>query len=169
MATLTLGTKAIWGMSVKITVRAVSERQPEDNLMENLDRRTALALALAAASAAALGETAAAQTMEAGKDTTLAPGVVQRVYSEGSSIIPGFKGVSMRDFIMQPGSKTPDNPMKNAMVCHMTEGELRLIKDGKEVVVKKNHVWTCNTASREQIFNDTNTVAVMRIIDLMPA
>jgi len=61
--------------------------------------------------------------MTAGKDTTLAPGVVQRAYGESPAIIPGFKSVSMRDIIIQPGSKAGDNPMKNAMVCHITEGE----------------------------------------------
>ena len=73
----------------------------------------------------------------------------------------------MRDIIMQPGSKTANNPMKNAMVCHITEGELRLVQDGKTFTAKKNQVWTCAKSTKEQAFNDGNVVAVMRITDLM--
>lgn len=84
------------------------------------------------------------------------------------ALIPAYKTVSMRDFIMQPGSKTaPDNAMKNDMVCHVTEGELRLIQDGKTFVAKKNHVWTCAKGTVEQAFNDGNVLAVMRVTDLM--
>ena len=134
--------------------------------MDKLDRRTALTFGLAAA-AAAVVRPAAAQTMDVGKDTTVAPGVVQRVYGEGPAMIPGFKTVSMRDIIMQPGSKSADNPMKNAMVCHITEGELRLVQDGKTFTAKKNQVWTCDKGTKEQAFNDGKVVGIMRITDLM--
>jgi len=56
---------------------------------------------------------------------------VVRAYGESPSLIPGFKTVSMRDVIMQPGSKTAGPPMMNAMVCHIAEGELRIEQDGK--------------------------------------
>jgi hypothetical protein len=56
--------------------------------------------------------------------------------------------------------------MANAMVCHITEGELRVEQDGKAVTAKKNYVWTCNKDTREQVFNDGTTVAIMRITDL---
>jgi hypothetical protein len=137
--------------------------------MDKLDRRSTLAFfGLFAASTAGLKPAAAqAMDMTAGKDTTLAPGVVQRVYGEGPAIIPGLKSVSMRDIIMQPGSKTGDNTMKNAMVCHITEGELRLVQDGKTFTAKKNHVWTCDKNTKEQAFNDGNVVAIMRITDLI--
>ena len=136
--------------------------------MNTLSRRSALAFGLVAA-AAAVAKPAASQTMDmtAGKDTTLAPGVVQRAYGESPAIIPGFKSVSMRDIIIQPGSKTGDNPMKNAMVCHITEGELRIVQDGKTFTAKKNYVWTCGKDTREQAFNDGKVVGVMRITDLM--
>jgi hypothetical protein len=42
-------------------------------------------------------------------------------------MIPGFKTVSMRDIIMQPGSNTMGPPMPNPMVCHILEGEMRLV------------------------------------------
>jgi hypothetical protein len=112
---------------------------------------------------------AVAQTTDAltGKDTSPWPGVVVRAYSESLSIIPGFKTVSMRDIIMQPGSKTMGPPMPNAMVCHILEGEMRIDQDGKVFTAKKNFCWTCNKDTKEQAFNDGNVVAVMRITDLM--
>jgi hypothetical protein len=66
--------------------------------MNKFDRRSTLAIGLAAVSAAVI-KPAAAQTTDY-KDTTPAPGVVVRAYSgETPSIIPGFKTVSMRDVI----------------------------------------------------------------------
>jgi hypothetical protein len=131
-----------------------------------LDRRSALAIGLAAASTAVV-KPAASQGMGAVKETSPWPGVVVRSYSETPAIIPGFKTVSLRDVVMQPGSKTAGPPMPNAMVCHITEGELRIEQDGKTFTAKKNFVWTCNKETKEQAFNDGNVVAVMRITDLM--
>jgi len=133
--------------------------------MTQVDRRSALAIGLAAASAAMV-KPAAAQTTNY-KDTTVAPGVVNRVYGEGPSIIPGFKTVSLRDIIIQPGSKTPENQvMMNAMICHITEGELRVVQDGKTFTAKKDFVWTCNKDTIEHSANDGRVVAIMRITDL---
>jgi hypothetical protein len=74
--------------------------------------------------------------------------------------------VSMRDMIVQPGSKAMSPPMMNAMVCHITEGELRVEQEGKTFTARKNFVWTCNKGTREQVFNAGSVVATMRIIDL---
>ena len=134
--------------------------------MQNVNRRSAVALGLAAASAAIV-KPAAAQTTDY-KDATPWPGVVVRAYGgETPSIIPGFKTVSMRDIIMQPGSKTMGPPMENAMVCHITEGELQIDQEGKPFTAKKNFVWTCNKNTKEQASNASNAVAIMRITDLM--
>ena len=135
--------------------------------MKNVDRRSALALGLAAASAAIV-KPAAAQAPDAlaGKDTSPWPGVVVRAYGESPAMIPGFKTVSMRDIIMQPGSKTAGPPMPNPMVCHILEGEMRLEQDGKSFTAKKNFAWTCNKGTKEIAFNDSQAVAIMRITDL---
>jgi len=135
--------------------------------MTKLDRRSALTIGLAAA-AAGVVKPAASQTTQplAGKDTTPWPGVVLRAYGETPSIIPGFKTVSMLDVIMQPGSKTAGPPMMDAMVCHITEGELRIEQEGKTFTAKKNFVWTCNKGTNEQAFNDGNVVGIMRITEL---
>ena len=133
--------------------------------MTKVDRRSALAIGLAGASAA-LVKPAAAQTTDH-KDTTVAPGVVNRVYGEGPSIIPGFKTVALRDIIIQPGSKTPENQvMMNAMICHITEGELRVVQDGKTFTAKRDFVWTCNKDTKEHSANDGGVVAIMRVTDL---
>ena len=134
--------------------------------MTKIDRRSALAIGLAAASAGMVNPAAAQHTDAVSKDTTPWPGVVVRVYGETPDIIPGFKSVRMRDVIMQPGSKTAGPPMENAMVCHITEGELRIEQEGKTFTAKKNFVWTCNKDTKEQAFNDGNVVAIMRITDL---
>ena len=134
--------------------------------MDKLNRRSALAIGLAAASTAMV-KSAASQTMDTSKDTSPWPGVVVRSYGENPSLIPGFKTVSMRDIIMQPGSKTAGPPMPNAMVCHVTEGELQIDQDGKTFTAKKNFVWTCNKDTKEIAHNNGTVVATMRITDLM--
>lgn len=136
--------------------------------MKKVDRRAALKIAFAAASAAAVTP-AAAQTTDAlaGKDTTpWGPGVTIRTYGEAPSLIPGYKTVSMRDIIVQPGSKTQAPPMMNPMVCHILDGELRIEQEGKTFTAKKNYAWTCNKDTKEQAFNDSQAVAIMRITDL---
>ena len=134
--------------------------------MQKVNRRSAVALGLAAVSAAVV-KPAASQTTDY-KDTTPWPGVVVREYSgETPSIIPGFKTISMRDLIIQPGSKTAGPPMMNAMICHITEGELQVEQEGKTFTAKKNFVWTCNKSTKEQSSNVGNAVAIMRITDLM--
>jgi hypothetical protein len=136
-------------------------------MKKKVDRRSALALGFAAASAV-VAKRAMAQPADslAGKDTSPWPGVTVRSYGETPSLIPGFKTVSMRDVIMQPGSKTDAPPMMNPMVCHILEGEMRIDQEGKSWVAKKNYVWTCNKDTKEQAFNEGNAVAVMRITDL---
>jgi quercetin dioxygenase-like cupin family protein len=76
--------------------------------------------------------------------------------------------VKLRDVVIQPGAKTPDNVMKNDMVCHMTEGELSVVQNKNKFTVKKGDVWTCAKAdTTEGTQNTGNAVAIMRIIDLM--
>jgi hypothetical protein len=135
--------------------------------MQNIDRRLALSLGLAVAATSVLGNSAEAQTSPGTIETSPSPGVVVRTYGEERSLIPNFKTVVMRDVILQPGAQTKeDTEMMNAMVCHITEGELRVVQDGKPFTAKKNYVWTCNTGTKEHVVNDSNAVAIMRITDL---
>jgi hypothetical protein len=137
--------------------------------MEKVSRRSAVALGFAATSMA-VAQTAAAQSTDplAGNDASPAPGLVVRTFGEERSLIPGFTTVSMRDIILQPGAKTEENAvMMNAMICHIPEGELRVVQDGKTFTAKKDYAWTCNKGTMEHVVNDSNAVAVMRILDLM--
>ena len=128
-------------------------------------RRSALTMGLAAASAIVV-KPAASQTVDY-KETAREPGVVSRAYGESPAMIPGYKTVSLRDVIVQPGAKTKEgNVMSNAMVCHITEGELQVVQDGKTYTAKKNYVWTCNKGQTEQVINNGKVVGIMRITDL---
>jgi hypothetical protein len=57
--------------------------------------------------------------------------------------------------------------MMNAMICHIPEGELRVVQEGQTFTAKKNYAWTCNKGTVEHVVNDSDAVAVMRILDLM--
>ena len=60
--------------------------------------------------------------------------------------------------------------MMNDMLCHMTEGELAVVQNDKQFTVKKGDVWTCAKGiTTEGTQNKGNTVAIMRIIDLLTA
>ena len=104
--------------------------------MENMDRRLVLGLGLAA-STLALPTAAAAQTYGPDEGKEVGPGVRVVELGNRDSVIPAYKMVKLRDVVIQPGAKTPDNVMKNDMVCHMTEGELAVVQNGKEFSVEK--------------------------------
>lgn len=138
--------------------------------MEAINRRSTIALGLTAAATPliAWATPAAAQTSGSDEGKELAPGVREITHGERASVIPAYAMVKLRDFVIQPGAKTPDNMMTNDMLCHMTEGELSVVQNEKKFTVKKGDVWTCakgNTTEGTQ--NTSSAVAIMRIIDLM--
>lgn len=135
--------------------------------MKSLNRRSTLALGLGAAAILVAGKTTPGEA--AVEETTVAKGVTLRKLGEGPAMIPGYKKVSLRDIVVQPGaSSAPNSVMKNPMVCHVTKGELQVVQDGKEWVAKKNNVWTCNTGTMEHVINKGKSEAIMRITDLLP-
>ncbi len=138
--------------------------------MEAINRRSTLALGLTVvASPLVAGATpAAAQTYGPDEGEEVAPGVRVVALGERASVIPAYKMVKLRDVVIQPGGKTPDNVMKNDMLCHMTEGELSVVQNEKKFTVKKGDVWTCaNADTTEGTQNTSSAVAIMRVIDLM--
>ena len=139
--------------------------------MEDMDRRSALALGVAAAAAGlTLSRPAAAQTYGPTEGKELAPGVRLITLGERESMVPNYSKVRMRDMVIQPGAGTPDNEMVNDMVCHLTEGELTVRQNGKQFTAKKGDVWSCGTGvNTEGTKNEGNAVAIMRIIDLLKA
>jgi len=136
--------------------------------MPDIDRRSALAISLAGLSGLVLPEQAAGQTYGPTEGKELTQGVRQIDLGERDSVIPAYKKVRLRDIVLQPGAKTPDNAMMNDMLCHMTEGELAVVQNDKQFTVKKGDVWTCAKGiTTEGTQNKTNAVAIMRIIDLL--
>jgi quercetin dioxygenase-like cupin family protein len=136
--------------------------------MLDIDRRSALAIGIAGLSGLVLPEQAAAQTYGPNEGKELTQGVRQIDLGERESLIPAYKKVRLRDIVLQPGGRTPDNAMMNDMLCHMTEGELAVVQNDKQFTVKKGDVWTCAKGiTTEGTQNKSNAVAIMRIIDLL--
>jgi hypothetical protein len=126
------------------------------------DRRALLRLGLARASAVILSTEG---RMLAGKAT----GVERKVLKEVASNIPGYAKIRVRDMIFQPGASTPTNTMQNDMVCETTEGTLEATKDGHTFTAPTGTLWTCRKGSTELTANKGTTVAIMHVIDLLPA
>jgi len=134
----------------------------EQRTMKQVNRRSALSVGLAAMAAFVAAASAYAQRQ-------LPPGISLQAWGKRESMIPGYKTVSMRDLVYQPGAKTSNPSMPNDMVCHVPEGELRVKQsDGMEFVAKKGDVWTCKKGIGEDLENVGSTVAIMRIVDLLP-
>src|SRR5688572_24522389 len=140
--------------------------------MEDMNRRSALFIGLTVGAIPALtfATPAAAQTYGPDEGEEVGPGVRVVALGERESVIPAYKMVKLRDVVIQPGAKTPDNVMKNDMVCHMTEGELSVVQNANTFTVKKGDVWACaKDDTTEGTQNMGDAVAIMRIIDLMTA
>ena len=135
--------------------------------MSKIGRRPALALGLVAAATPMMTGNVAAQMDNAAEGNEVAPGVREVALGKGDSMLPGYKTVSMVDVVIQPGAYVPKDIMKNDMVCHVAEGELRVVQNAEQFWLKKGDVWTCAKGTTETTFNDGNAVAVMRVIDLL--
>ena len=95
-------------------------------------------------------------------------GVERKILKTIDSMIPGFKKVQIRDVVYQAGSRSK-NTMKNAMVCECATGSLEIIQDNdKPMMMKKGDFWTCNVGTVEETINKGKSVAVMRVVDLLP-
>jgi uncharacterized cupin superfamily protein len=99
----------------------------------------------------------------------IAPGVRRVDLTKRESEIPAYVTVSMRDNVYQPGSKSDNPAMPNDMVCHCLEGELQISQGpGKQFVAKTGDVWSCKKGMPEATENKGSTIAIMRVIDLIP-
>jgi quercetin dioxygenase-like cupin family protein len=135
----------------------------------DIDRRSMLGLGVVT-STLVFPAMATAQTYGPTEGKGLAPGVIQVDLGERDSLIPAYKKIRMRDIIIAAGAKTPEREMMNDMLCHMTEGELAVVQNQKAFTVKKGDVWSCAKGlNTEGTQNKSNAVAIMRIIDLLPA
>jgi quercetin dioxygenase-like cupin family protein len=140
--------------------------------MEDIDRRSALAIGLATAATwpALLTPTLAfAQRYRPDEGREIAPGVRRVELTKRASEIPGYATVSMRDMVYQPGAKSENPTMANDMVCHCLEGELQVSQGpDKTFVAKTGDVWSCKKGMPEADANNGSTIAIMRVIDLIP-
>jgi quercetin dioxygenase-like cupin family protein len=136
--------------------------------MNNMNRRSALALSLAATSAVVVTRSVTAQPYTPTQGTEIAPGVRRVDLTKRESMIPNYKTVSMRDVVYQPNAKSSNPAMANDMVCHCLEGELKVNQGpGKDFVAKKGDVWSCNKGLPENNENTGSGIAIMRVIDLV--
>lgn len=140
--------------------------------MDAMDRRSALALGAATAAAlpALLSATqASAQRYRPDEGREIAPGVRRIDLTKRASAIPAYATVAMRDVVYQPGAKTDNPAMPNDMVCHCLEGELEVTQADKRFTAKAGDVWSCRKGMGEGNVNKGAAVAIMRVIDLIPA
>jgi quercetin dioxygenase-like cupin family protein len=140
--------------------------------MEHMDRRAALAFGFATAAilpAVFTPTPAAAQRYRPDEGREIAPGVRRIDLTKRASEIPSYATVSMRDMVYQPGAKSESPAMPNDMVCHCLEGELQVSQGpGKQFVAKTGDVWSCMKGMPEADANTGSTIAIMRVIDLLP-
>jgi hypothetical protein len=97
------------------------------------------------------------------------PGVDRKVRKEVDAHIPGSANIRIRDVIVQPGASTPVMTMDHDMVCETTEGTLEATKDGQPFPAPQGPVWTCRKGGTDMTTNQGSTVAIMHVIDRLPA
>jgi hypothetical protein len=51
-------------------------------------------------------------------------------------------------------------------VQRVLDAPVPAVQDEKTFTAKKNYAWTCNKGTVEHVVNDSDAVAVMRILDL---
>jgi len=131
----------------------------------NIKRREVMVAGLAGASALLVGKggSAYAQPIEE-------KGKVERkeLKKPVESMIPGFPKVRLREVTYQPGASTKAK-MQNAMVCECTQGTLEVMQDDMTFTAKKGDIWTCKVGMVEGTANKGQTLATMRVFDLLSA
>lgn len=140
--------------------------------MEDLNRRSAMALGLtmaAATSLVALPRRAAAEMYGPEEGKEYHPGVRVVTLGKRDSMISAYKQIQLSDTVFQPGSTWPDEPMPNDMVCTVIEGELEITQGDMTFTCKDGDVYSCGKGTHESATNKGSTAAVMRVIDLLPA
>ena len=140
--------------------------------MEDVTRRSTLALGLTAASAPllAFARPAAAQEYGPNDGKELWPGVRLVEIGEMPSEIAAYSKVQIIDVVFQPGAGDPsEQPMDMDMICHITAGEFRIRKRGEEFTVKEGDVYTCGMGKTDMATNIGNVVGIHRIALLVPA
>jgi quercetin dioxygenase-like cupin family protein len=141
--------------------------------MKDMNRRSALALGLAATAATPLLIVAspASAKKEYGPNDgkELAPGVRLVELGTFDSDIPAYKSISMMDIVFQPGAVAPETVMDNDMVCYISAGEFKIKKADKEFTVKEGDMYTCAKGKTDMATNTSSVVGIHTIGVLIPA
>ncbi|RWB52623.1 hypothetical protein [Mesorhizobium sp.] len=140
--------------------------------MTTMNRRSAIALGVTAATIAPLFATATfAKTKKYGpkEGKEIAPGVRVVEVGTGNSDIPAYKSISIVDVVFQPGAHAPQSVMDNDMVCTITSGAFTIKKVDKEFKLKVGDVYTCSKGKTDEATNTSKEVGVHRIAVLVPA
>jgi hypothetical protein len=133
----------------------------------NVDRRTALVVGLAGASALLFS---APQAVLAADTKEIAPGVTLKVLKKMPSDIPGFANIQWREITWQPGAKLGPIAMKNAMICEISGGPLEQTIEGMETkTLQPGDTYLCHVGMVETDTNNGTTPTTMRVIDLLTA
>jgi hypothetical protein len=148
-----------------------------EEIMGEIDRRSALMFGLATAGTTLVAtDPTMAQPYRPDEGKEIAPGVRLVEVSEREamhgrdSVLPAYKRIKVVDVVLQPKATEKSDAMRNDMVCLCFDGEMRLDhRDGHPFTVKKNDVWTCVKGEPEDTENIGNSVAIMRVINLIPA
>ncbi|RWX65088.1 hypothetical protein [Mesorhizobium sp. M2A.F.Ca.ET.039.01.1.1] len=140
--------------------------------MKTMNRRSAIALGVSAATVAPLFATATfAKTKKYGANEgkEIAPGVRVVEVGPGNSDIPAYKSISIVDVVFQPGAHAPQSVMDNDMVCTITSGAFTIKKADKEFKLKVGDMYTCSKGKTDEATNTSKEVGVHRIAVLVPA
>ena len=140
--------------------------------MEDMNRRSAMALGLTVAAAMpliTLGTPAVAAMYGAEDGKEFHPGVRVVMLGKREAMIPAYKQIQLSDTVFQAGSTWPDEAMVNDMVCTVIEGELEITQGEMTFTCKSGDVYSCGKGTHESATNKGTTAAVMRVIDLLPA
>jgi quercetin dioxygenase-like cupin family protein len=141
--------------------------------MNQISRRSALSMAVAATAVVAGGAAPAlaqgSSVLDRGPGEKQPPGITIKHWGKRESWIPGYKSLSMVDVIFQPGAKHTASNMPCDMACHIAEGQLLVTKkaENAKFTAKMGDVWTCRKGDDETTENTGKTVAIMRSILLM--
>ena len=140
--------------------------------MKEVNRRSTLALGLAAAAATPLlflAKPAVAHKYGPTDGKELYPGVRLVELGTFNSDIPAYKNIFMVDVVFQPGAVAPETVMTNDMVCQITAGEFKIKKADKEFTLKAGEMYTCAKGKTEMATNTSSVVGIHRIGIMIPA
>jgi len=150
----------------------------EDIMTQVVDRRSALALGLTAATAplfvgaapAVAAGTGGIPTYGPNDGKELSPGRRLVEVGEAPSEMAAYKSVKIIDVVYQPGAADPTEAMMDMdMVCYIMSGEFTVKKMGKDpYTVKAGDFYTCGKGRTDQATNISNEVGIHRIAILVP-